>query len=261
MQNCLGTDCGTLYTANSFISGGLPKWNNTIAGIQVAEGSVLGLLAVAAYTVPAKVDTSIPSISSSSATATGTTTADVTRTTSEPATSKIVLDDGSGGAPEVDVNNTILNAIKTTSLSGLTPGKTYTGTLTVYDGQANSSSTAISFATPCAAGKPSLSLSAPAPFWGSLADYQAGILSVNWTISNTGGTVAYDVTLTNTSNTNGVTMVVSSASLGNIAGGGSGIATLKYGGFRNGGYITIGSWHTVNAGTAKDECGTLYTYP
>ncbi|MFA5801133.1 MAG: hypothetical protein WC911_01515 [Thermoleophilia bacterium] len=246
-------------TANSFISGGLPAWNAGIAGIQVSEGSTLATQTITAYTSPAKVDTVNPSITSSSATPTSSTTADITRVTSEPATSKIALT--GPGAPAVNVNNTILNGTKTTSLTGLVPGVTYTGTLTVYDAQANSSSTAISFTTTCVAGKPSLSLSAPAPFWGSYADYLAGILSVNWTISNTGGTVAYDVTLTNTSNTNGVTMVVPSASLGTIAGGGSATATLKYGGFVTGGYTTIGSWRTVNTGTAKDECGTLYTYP
>ena len=182
-------------TANSFISGGLPTWNNTIAGKQVAEGSALGLLAVAAYTAPAKVDTLNPSISSSSATATGTTTANIVRTTSEPATSKIALT-GSGGAPAVNVNNTVLNVNKTTALTGLVPGTTYTGTLTVYDAQANSASRAISFTTlaPADITPPVTTNNAPAGWQTanvtvtlSCTDAGSGCASTSWTATNGGG--------------------------------------------------------------------------
>jgi len=116
---------------------------------------------------------------------------------------------------------------------------------------------------PCTPAKPSLSLGAPyTPRWDTYTDYLAGVLSIDWTVHNAAGSVtAYNVVLTNDSNTNGVTQVVSSASLGTIAGGSFATGTLKYGGLVSGGNVVIGSFHTVNAGTAKDECGTLYTYP
>jgi len=130
-------------STGGFIRDGLPRWNNTLNEKQVTDG----LTRAALIPTATAIDTIAPTISSSSATATGKTTADVSRTTSEPATSKIALT-GSGGAPAVNVNNTVLNATKTTTLTGLVIGTTYTGTLTVYDGQANSASTPISFTTP-----------------------------------------------------------------------------------------------------------------
>ncbi|MEK6537418.1 MAG: hypothetical protein AABZ63_08025, partial [Actinomycetota bacterium] len=162
--------------ANSFISGGLPTWNNTIAGAQVAEGSDLGLLTVSAYTAPAKVDITAPVINNTTGTAaTGSTTANVVRNTSEPATSKIALT-GSGGAPAVNVNNTVLNASKTTALTGLVPGTTYTGTLTVCDAQANSASTPISFTT----------TAAPVSDWNKVKGFIAAYISSQYIAGDEG---------------------------------------------------------------------------
>ena len=97
--------------------------------------------------------------------------------------------------------------------------------------------------------------------WDTYTDYLAGVLSIDWTVHNAAGSVtAYNVVLTNDSNTNGVTQVVSSASLGTIAGGSFATGTLKYGGLVSGGNVVIGSFHTVNSATAKDECGTSYSY-
>jgi len=106
------------------------------------------------------------------------------------------------------------------------------------------------------AGMPSISLNSPAPFWASYADYTARVLSINWTITNSGAHTAYSVSMTNVSNTNGVTNNgVATVSYGNIIAGASTMKTLKYNV-----PLTTGSWHTVNSATAKDGPGTTYTY-
>jgi len=245
------------------IATGISRWAGAEGEDQVAYGDGLPLQSTTTWTTPGKVDTTPPTITSSSAAATGSTTATISRSTStsDPATTKIDLT-GSGGAPAVHVNDTVLHSNETTNLTGLVPGTTYTGTLTVYDGYANGSSTAISFTTSCTAGKPSLRLENPVPYWGSYADYTIGVLSVDWTITNTGADVAKNVVMTSASNSNGITVNSGSpASFGDIAGGGNAGQTITYAGFVNGGYLTVGSWHTNNTATASDECGTGYTYP
>ena len=251
-----------MLTGGAFINGGIAGWNNLEVGKQASTGVSYATIAVAAYASPGAVDTTNPVITNTTGTgATGSTTADVVRLTDTPATSKIALT--GSDAHVVNNNSTILGLTKTTSLTALHPGVTYTGTLTVYDAQANSASTAISFTTTplCTPGTPSLSLGAPYAHWLSYADYLTGTLAVDWTVNNAVGAVtAYSTVLTNVSNTNGVTQVVPSVALGTIAPGGSATGTLKYGGFVSGGYTVIGSWHTVNSATAKDECGTTYSY-
>ncbi|MHB1361919.1 MAG: fibronectin type III domain-containing protein, partial [Thermoleophilia bacterium] len=250
------------------ISTGISRWNGTQGEAQVAYGPGLPLQAVDPYAVPAKTDIAPPAVVSVGSANVTKTSADIERTAGEPATLKVEY----GTAPGVytnTVNNTVLNAVKSVAnsnavhLSGLTPGTTYYFQTTSYDGYANGAvSTEQSFTTPCDAGKPSLTLGSPAPHWGSYADYVAGILSVDWTINNTGTSVARSVTLTSVSNTNGVTVSSGSpASYGDIAAGTSAMQTIKYAGFVVGGYTVVGSWHTVNSGTAQDECGTTYTYP
>ncbi|MHB8859236.1 MAG: fibronectin type III domain-containing protein [Thermoleophilia bacterium] len=255
---------GYTLIPNGSISTGISRWNGTQGEAQVAYGPGLPLQSTAAFTAPGKVDTTGPSVSSVSSLNVTTSSADINRVAGEPATMKVEY----GTAPGVytgSVNNTVLNANKTVGLSGLSSSTTYYYKVTSYDGYANPTvSTEQSFttATACAPGKPSLSLGAPAPHWGSYADYVAGILSVDWTISNTGATVAHTVTLTSVSNTNGVTVSSGSpASYGDIAGGASGMQTIKYAGFVSGGYTIVGSWHTVNSGGATDCAANAYTYP
>lgn len=140
---------------------------------------------------------------------------------------------------------------------GLTPGP-HTIEVMVNDNAGNPGMRSIILN----AGRPALSLSAPAPRWGSYADYTAGILSVDWTLHNTGTAIAKSTTLTCVGNDNGIIMNgPATASLGDIAAAGSASTTLKYSGFVSGGYTVVGSWHTVNTGTAQDEWGTSYNYP
>lgn len=79
---------------------------------------------------------------------------------------------------------------------------------------------------------------------------------MDWTITNSGANSAYSVSMTNTSNTGGVTNSGSAtASFGTINAGLSVMKTLKYS-VPSG----VSSWHTVNTATAKDAMGTLYNY-
>ncbi len=141
--------------------------------------------------------------------------------------------------------------------AGLAPG-THTIEVGVDDNSGNHASNSLTVAT----GKPVLKLGAPAARWASYADYTAGILSVDWTLSNTGASIAKAATLTCTGNSNGILVNgPSTLTLGDIAAGGSATSTLRYEGFVNGGYVIVGSWHTTNTGTAQDELGNPYTYP
>ncbi len=266
----------TTATANSpfggYTHGGVDFYNNTLAGVEqntAAEGSSCPsattyypadwdcLQSVTAWTAYGDTDTTPPTISTSSASSTGDTTATVSRTVSTPATTKIDLT-GSDSST-VHVNNTILHASDTENLTGLHPGVTYTGTLTVYDSQALSTSTPISFTTSgIACAKPALSLSPPHAYWSSASDYTSGILSVDWTINN-GATSpnAVGVQITGSASNNGVTVnsgIPSAAA--NIASGGSATMTVTYN-------IPAGTawFHTSLTASATDECGNSYTYP
>ena len=111
-------------------------------------------------------------------------------------------------------------------------------------------------------GRPSLRLGTPAPRWASYADYTAGVLSVDWTLTNTGTGIAKAVTLTCVGNSNGILVSgPSTLNLGDIAAAGTATSTLRYTGLVSGGFVTVGSWHTTNTGTAQDGLGNLYTYP
>ncbi len=112
---------------------------------------------------------------------------------------------------------------------------------------------------PVAGGKPPLTLNLPSPSWASLSDYQAGILSVTWTVNNTGANEAWSVQLTGSSNTNGVTpasTLPAAVGTGNILPGSSGSVTLKYNVPAG-----VGSWVSSLSGSAQDGVETSYSYP
>lgn len=110
---------------------------------------------------------------------------------------------------------------------------------------------------PSQIGKPALKLSAPAPFWGSYADYLSRVLSVDWTIRNAGAIDANAVQVTRSDNSGGVSLLTPlPVSAGNIAAGSSTALTLRYQV-----PISTGSWRSVMAATAMDGAGTTYTYP
>lgn len=116
----------------------------------------------------------------------------------------------------------------------------------------------LTYSGSCSGGKPSLSLGAPHAYWASLSDYNAGLLSVDWTNSNIGASIAYDIDITGSTNNNGVTLSTTlPLTVANIMSpGGSATATLKYN-------IPVGvTWfHTTMTGSTTDVCGNSYTLP
>ncbi len=113
--------------------------------------------------------------------------------------------------------------------------------------------------SPVSGAKPPLTLDLPSPAWASLSDYQAGILSVTWTINNTGTAEAWSAQLTGSVNTNGVTLastLPATIGSGDILPGSSGSVTLKYNVPAG-----VGSWISTLTGSANDGAGTTYTYP
>ena len=110
-------------------------------------------------------------------------------------------------------------------------------------------------AVPCDAA-PTLGLGQPSPFWASYADYEAKLLSVTYDVINNGGTTAFNVTLTDSSASNGVSIASSlPVSIGNIATGTSVPVTVQYN-LPPG----VGSFRTTNGATAEDNCGNTHTY-
>ncbi len=112
---------------------------------------------------------------------------------------------------------------------------------------------------PVATGKPALTLAAPSPYWASLSDYSAGLLSVTWTVRNTGTGEAWQVRLTGDTNNNGVTLastLPATVGSGDIPAGSSGSVTFQYN-------VPAGvsSWHATVTGSAQDGGGASYTYP
>jgi rhodanese-related sulfurtransferase len=104
--------------------------------------------------------------------------------------------------------------------------------------------------------KPSLGLSRTSTYWASYADYTAGLLSVDYSVSNQSAlAAAHNTAIAGTVNSMGVTMA-SSTAIGNVPGGGSVPLTIKYN--VPSGVVSFGT--TVYA-TAGDLCGNSYTYP
>ena len=119
-----------------FASWGLPQWNNTIGEKYDPATDAMNYGLDASLTI----DTTPPGITAGPLGQNVTkTTADVTWTTDEPATSKIVLGTSSGGPYNVTVpaQDTILHGSHTVSATGLSAGTTYYGKVYTYDGMAN----------------------------------------------------------------------------------------------------------------------------
>ncbi|MDO8735964.1 MAG: HYR domain-containing protein, partial [Thermoleophilia bacterium] len=131
---------GYTMRTGGFVNGGIRGWKNTEGEAVVSDGLTRPGLGSTA------IDAAAPTITGVSVPNVGSDQADVVRTASEAATSKIALTGSDGHV--VAVNNTVLNAYQANHLSGLHPGVTYSGTVTSYDGQANGTTASIpSFTT------------------------------------------------------------------------------------------------------------------
>ncbi len=104
---------------------------------------------------------------------------------------------------------------------------------------------------------PGLSLSVPTPYWGSYADYEAGVLSVDWVLSNSGENTAFNVNVAGSNSSNGVSLLSPlPLALGDMTGGSQGSYTFQY-------FVPPGSvsFKTTSYVTAGDICGNPYYFP
>lgn len=107
--------------------------------------------------------------------------------------------------------------------------------------------------------RPDLSVSVTSTYWADYAAYTARLLSVDFSISNNSTAAdAFDVAVTGSTNTGGVTLLNSiPVAVGNIASGGSAPVTLTY-------HVPVGvgSFTAEITATAKDGgLGNTYNYP
>jgi hypothetical protein len=244
-----------------FINGGVARWNSLEGEQQVVEGDNLPLQSVASYAAPGKVKTGGPNIISGPTVSNVTAnSADIRRVADEPATMKVEYGTVPGVFTDV-MNDTILNADKTVTLTGLAENTTYYIKVTSYDGWANGTDSALTnyFTTSdiCAGGRPVLSPAASDAYWATYSDYLDGNLSLDLRVSNTGADMAFNVALTGAGATNGVSFVTPApVSMGDILGGSSATATVVFNV-----PMGVGSFKTSFAGIGRDCAGNDYTYP
>ncbi|MEK6536120.1 MAG: hypothetical protein AABZ63_01390, partial [Actinomycetota bacterium] len=124
-------------STGGFIRDGVPRWNNTLNEKQVTDG----LTREALIPTATAIDTTAPAVSSVSAGSITTTSAVINRVAGEPATMKVEYGTTSGVYTNT-VNNTVLNANKNVSLTGLSEYTAYYYRVTSYDGQANGTASA-----------------------------------------------------------------------------------------------------------------------
>lgn len=103
--------------------------------------------------------------------------------------------------------------------------------------------------------QPSLTLSKTGTTWGTYANYLARVLTVNYSVGNSGSNAALDTTIVGASSGNGVTLVAG-ASVGTIGAGSSKALALQYNV-----PVNVGSFMSTTYATAKDLGGTSYSYP
>ncbi|MFA6001832.1 MAG: hypothetical protein WC828_06910 [Thermoleophilia bacterium] len=111
--------------------------------------------------------------------------------------------------------------------------------------------------TVSSATKPSIRVSTHYALWASYTDYTARELSVNLVFTNHGTDTAYGVTMTGSSNTNGVSLSSPMPfNMGNLVNGASAEFAVKY-------HIPEGAtqFRASVTGSASDVSGTTYTYP
>ena len=123
-------------------------------------------------------------------------------------------------------------------------------------GSAGSDSPAMAIS---ACGQPALGISQVRAYWASYADYTAGTLSVDESISNAGPGDALSVFVTGTINTNGVLAGNIPITVGTIAGSGSALITVEY--VLPQTLVSGGSFKSTVYVFAGDACGNYYNYP
>ncbi|MBI5870519.1 MAG: IPT/TIG domain-containing protein [Actinobacteria bacterium] len=223
-------------------------------GIVMAVGApdIRGTILAAQYG-----DTILPNVTITSPT--GTTSADITITA--------IYDDVDSGINQssvsVDLDGTVLNGCSVNpdsvscAVSGLSEGL-HQITVHVQDNAGNQRNVGTSFTVAVACAKPVLSLSHSA-YWGSYADYSARLLSVSFSVANTGSGNAHNMIVTGGTASSGVQLaggIPASYPGSSIAPG----ASLGFGAS----YIVPTGVAVFSAGinvSAEDDCGNSHTYP
>ena len=152
----------------------------------------------------------------------------------------------------------------TVSLSGdidcPTPGLangTYSAVISATDNAGNNGTDGGTF-TYAAHGQPNLGVSVAKVYWATYADYQMGILSVDYTMTNhSTGLSAIGVSIVTVVNTNSVILLTTTpVTVGDIAAGASAGFTLEYS-------LPPGvtQFMTSIYASASDPTGTVYYYP
>lgn len=111
--------------------------------------------------------------------------------------------------------------------------------------------------TAATCGQPDLRLYKDGVRWVTYAAFVAGNLSVDYSVHNVSGWLAYNVKITGSTGDHGVTLNSTvPVSLGNIAGAGTAVFTLEY-------HVPsgVGGFITNTTGTAENACGVIYNYP
>lgn len=100
--------------------------------------------------------------------------------------------------------------------------------LTVTQWDRTGVNAAMTLAPECGGTQPDIRLTEANPFWYSYLNYQAGLLYIDFTVSNRGSVDIYYAIVTGVENTSGVTMKYPRYHIGNISAGGSAVTQLRY---------------------------------
>lgn len=112
------------------------------------------------------------------------------------------------------------------------------------------------FDTFAVTGRPTLSVGIANVYWGSYADYTDRELSVDYRVYNKGANDAYNINITESSNTNGVLAGNLPVTVGDVSAGGNGVGTVRY-------LVPpgVGFFRASLQASAEDSLGYLHTYP
>lgn len=160
------------------------------------------------------------------------------------------------GGPYSTLSDSSLVTSHSIPIAGLASGANVYHLVSSTTGDGHSSTSGEAFFSTLSGGKPNLTLGQVRSFWDSYADYSAGLLSVEYRISNPGGIDALQVTIIDAHNSSGVLFVDSSPWVADIAAGAN--ATFLF-------HYSVGSlvtnFKSMIYATAHDPCGILHEYP
>ncbi|MHB8858786.1 MAG: CARDB domain-containing protein [Thermoleophilia bacterium] len=182
-----------------------------------------------------------------------------TWSTDEPASEQVFYGDAAGGpysAAETQYSG--FRNDHDVQMTGLTAGATYYYRVVSSDMAGNTTASDEGSFVASGSEKPALGLKWSGVYWQSYADYLARVLTVDYRLENRGTGRAYNVTVTGSSATQGVTAVTEMPFVreSEMAAGSFTPLILKY-------YIPDGvnRFSVYTSVSAVDSCGGTFTYP